>query len=372
MDGEHGKSAYLWLVAMDRGRVEGTSPSMYLKHIDRHIEGEAAQWVLNTESVRVLIYREYLELATESDIEAFHGALTERFKLTEEEARDKFKAMPLVRLLKLRQRASEGLEEYHYRARLVLLDLHGDDGENDALTPLQQSLRSITVERFASDLRDDWPSSGTRFGTRLLQQQILHDTVSLNEAFKMAEAVSKRMNPEREREDGKKKQQEKKKRKLAPELEGPGHAKKQKPRLKLKFPLIVKPGIPELERSDHAKKQESRLTLKFPSTVKPGIPELEGPDHAKKQKPRLKLRFPPTAKPGVPELEGSDHAKEQRPRLELKFPSAAKPRVPELEGPDHAKKQWPRLKANFQSSAKPGVVLPEFRLKTRLRDWTVG
>ena len=268
--------------------MEGTSPSMYFKHIDRHLEGEAAQWVLSTESVRVLIYRGYLELAMESDIEAFHGALTERFKLTEEEARDNVKAMPLVRLLKLRQRASEGLEEYYDRARLVLLDLHGDDGENDALTPLQQSLRSITVEQFASGLRDDWPGSGTRFWTRLLQQQILHDTVSLNEAFKMAEAVSKRMNSEKEREDGKKKQQEKKKRKLAPELEG------------------------------------------------------------------------------------SDHAKKQKPRLELKFPSTAKPGVPELEEPDHAKKQWPRLKANFQSSAKPGVVLPKFRLKTRLRDWTVG
>ncbi|CAF9911917.1 MAG: hypothetical protein ALECFALPRED_007763 [Alectoria fallacina] len=64
VDGEHGKSAYLWLAAMDRGRVEGTPPSMYLKNIDRHLEGEAAQWVMNAESVRVLIYRRYLELAT--------------------------------------------------------------------------------------------------------------------------------------------------------------------------------------------------------------------------------------------------------------------------------------------------------------------
>ena len=110
--------------------------------------------------------------------------------------------MPLHRLLKLRQRASEGLEEYYNRARFVLLDLHGDDGENNTPAPPQQSLRSIAVERFVSGSRDDWPSSGTRFWTRLFQQQILHDTVSLNDAFKMAEAVSKRMNESREGEGG--------------------------------------------------------------------------------------------------------------------------------------------------------------------------
>ena len=88
VDGKYGKSASLWLAYLKRDREAGSTPSLYLQHIDDHLEGEAAQWVLNTPSVSALICRGYGGLATESDVDAFHGALSDRFKTTVEKARN--------------------------------------------------------------------------------------------------------------------------------------------------------------------------------------------------------------------------------------------------------------------------------------------
>lgn len=77
VDGAFGKCASLWLADLECHGEKESSPSTHLQNIDRHLDGEADQWVLNTPSARALIYKGYMELATESDIEAFHGALTQ-------------------------------------------------------------------------------------------------------------------------------------------------------------------------------------------------------------------------------------------------------------------------------------------------------
>ena len=118
---------------------------MFLQNVDRHLEGEAAQWVLKTPNVRALVYKGYMELATESDIETFIGALTQRFQLTDEEAKHKCEETPLYRLYRLEKGSRETLEEYYNRARLLLIELHGNDAENDALAPSQKVLCTIVV-----------------------------------------------------------------------------------------------------------------------------------------------------------------------------------------------------------------------------------
>ena len=174
---------------------------MYLQHIDRHLEGEAAQWVLNTPSVRALVYKGYMDLATGSDIDAFHDALSERFKLTLEEVTAMKKPFPALDILGLEQRASEGLHQYYSRARDLLLSLHGRDDDNDALTSQEVSLRGIVVARFVTGLRDDWPTSDRRLLFRMLQQQIVHPTRTLYSAFRMAEVESKKLDLEKEQQE---------------------------------------------------------------------------------------------------------------------------------------------------------------------------
>ena len=210
---------------------------MYLQHLDRYLEGEAAKWVLNTPSVRALIYKGYMESATESDIDAFHRALSDHFKLTDREARDHI-ATPLQRLVTLRQQTGECLQSYYERARDVLLAIHGRDGESDALTPPEMSLRTLAVWLFARGL------SSERLKDALYQQNIRHHTVSLHQAFKMAEAQLKSVEVEtrsderggkrQEQEEKKKKKSkrirrdEKRKRKAAGHDEGTDSVKRQK------------------------------------------------------------------------------------------------------------------------------------------------
>ena len=222
LDGEYGKSASLWLADMDRHREKGSSPSMYLQHIDRHLEGEAARWVLNTPSIRVLIYKGYMGLATESEIDAFCRALSDRFKLTEDEAHNLLRLTPLGRLAGLGQGSSEDLEQYYGRARDLLLAMHGRDGMNDALTPSEISLRTIAVSVFCMGI------SSKMLRLRLYQQHIYHHSVSLHQAFKMAEAEMKTMEEEAQSADGEEKEQEEKKRKLSTDSEEGNNAKRQR------------------------------------------------------------------------------------------------------------------------------------------------
>ena len=234
LDGEYGKSASLWLADMERHREKGSSPSMYLQHIDRHLEGEAARWVLNTPSVRVLIYKGYMELATESEIDAFGRALSDRFKLTYGEARDFLESTPLWRLIMLEQESSEGLEQYYKRTRELLLAVHGRDGENGTLTPPEISLRTMVVELFALGF------SNQMLRRRGYQQHIYHRTVSLHQAFKMAEAEMKTMEVEAQSADSEKKEQEEKKRKLATDSEEENKVKRQKHMIvKVKLPATT-------------------------------------------------------------------------------------------------------------------------------------
>ena len=192
---------------------------MYLQHIDRHLEGEAAHWVLNTPSVRALIYKGYMELATESDIVAFHGALTQRFKLSAEDCRE-LATSPEIHAHCLEQGPSEPIEEYYGRARGVLLALHGLDGDDDALMPLERSMRAIVVVRFVFGLHD--PS--LRY--RLRQQQICHPTRTLYKAYKMAEAELEMMKLEKKTQECVEKELERK-RKLAEDVADAGNVRRQ-------------------------------------------------------------------------------------------------------------------------------------------------
>ena len=179
---------------------------MYLQHIDRHLDGEAALWVLNTPSVRVLIYKGYMGLATESDIDAFRRALSDRFKLTHGEVRDLDGSTPLWRLFALEQESGEGLKQYYGRARECLVSVHGRD---DTLTPSEMSLRTIAVNLFCFNL------SNKMLRHRLYQQHITHHTVSLHQAFKMAEAEMKTMEDEAQSSDSEEEEHKEKKRKRA-------------------------------------------------------------------------------------------------------------------------------------------------------------
>ncbi|CAF9921905.1 hypothetical protein IMSHALPRED_005283 [Imshaugia aleurites] len=221
LDGEYGKSASLWLADMGRHRETGSSPSMFLQSIAHHLEGKAAQWILQTPGVIALVHKGYMELATESDIEAFCGAFAQRFKLTDKEAQDIFEVSPLDRLYDLVQGPNEHLEEYYNRARLLLNELHGDDGDNGTLTPSETSLHAVVVHGFTRGL------SSKELYYRLLLQHIYHHTVSLYEAFKMAELEAKIMDQEKEREESREEGKDKK-RKLAKDDKAAENAKKQK------------------------------------------------------------------------------------------------------------------------------------------------
>ena len=185
-DGEYGKSASLWLADMERCREVGSSPSTYLQHIDRHLVGEAAKWVLDTPRVMSLIYGAYRGLATESDVDSLHEALRNHFKLTLQEAREFEDEKPLERFMNEPQGDSD-LQQYYGRALDLLLALNGRDGENDTLTLPEISLRAIVVRVFVAGL------SSERLKTWLRQQHICHHTVSLHRAFTMADAASSKV-----------------------------------------------------------------------------------------------------------------------------------------------------------------------------------
>ena len=223
VEGEYGNNAFIWLLEVERHREKVTSPSMCLQHIDRHLEGEAAHWVLNTPNVRILIYKGYMELATEPDLEAFHEALTQRFKLKKEEHEAMRMSWPRYDLSSLHQSvdASETLDDYYSRTRGLLIALHGRDDEYDTLTPPEITLRRIVIAQFVRNLRDDWPASKYYLQNRLYQQQVLDHRVSLPKAFKMAKAESKRMDLEME-------SKLERKRKLATDEKDPDNVKKQK------------------------------------------------------------------------------------------------------------------------------------------------
>lgn len=108
---------------------------------------------------------------------------------------------PQYELLFINQEASESLEEYYSRVRELLNALHGCDHDNDSLTPVEISLRSIVIAQFVFGLREDWPASQRDLRHRLCQQHVLDHRVTLHIAFKMAEAESKRMDLENEMDD---------------------------------------------------------------------------------------------------------------------------------------------------------------------------
>lgn len=191
---------------MERHRKKGFSPSLCLRIIDRQLEGEAERWAKTTPSVRITILKAYGGEAAESDVEVFCEAITQRFKLTDEDVCAMRKSLPQSLLVNLHQAPSENLEHYYGRARDILLALHGRDDEHDTLTPLEISMRSIVIAQFVRYLRDDGPASESSFRFRLHQQQVLHPSVSLHKAFKMAEAESKRTEMEKESKQKRKRQ----------------------------------------------------------------------------------------------------------------------------------------------------------------------
>lgn len=222
VDGEYGKFAALWLVDMESHRQEGSSPSTYLIHLDSHLEGEAARWVLNT-PVGFLINKAYKQKAINSDVEAFYRLLRKRFQMTDDEASHLSGTTPEIHLQHLSQGIDEGLDEYYNRA-LLLINVLGDDGESVGLTPLQRSVRIMVLDRFINGLRY---RSQDSLVWRLFKHHILHHTVSLRQAFKMAEAEIRMMDLEQEMGDRKMKEQAKK-RKLAADAQELANAKKQK------------------------------------------------------------------------------------------------------------------------------------------------
>ncbi len=171
-------------------------------------------------------------LATESDIVSFRGALTDRFKLTDKEARDLFVMTPAGRLLQLEQGPSENLEQYYNRTRGILLDLHGDYDESDTLAPPLQSLRIFVISQFIKRLRD---CSSTCLYSRLRKQNIFHHSVTLYQAFKMVEAEMKNMG-------------------LTTGVKGGAEDSKEKKQEQMTTrPLKRKPSTDEI-RADHTKK----------------------------------------------------------------------------------------------------------------------
>lgn len=210
---------------------------MYLRHLDRHLEGEAEDWVKNTSSVRALIYRGYMQKASESDVDDFHRALSDHFKLTDKEVQDHFEATPWQGLMKLRQRTGEELVRYYERAHNLLLSLHGRDAENDALPPPESSLRATVVCRFAAGL------SGKKLKESLYQQHIHHHTVTLHQAFEMAEAQSKIMEVATRSDERQEKMQQQggKKRKAPTNGEAADSVEEQRHKIvRLKLPTTAK------------------------------------------------------------------------------------------------------------------------------------
>lgn len=240
-DGAYGKSAALWLADMKRHRREGSSPSTYLQHLDRHLEGEAEDKVKNTSSMRALIYRGYMQEAAESDVEDFHRALSDHFKLTSKEVQDHFKAIPWKSLMKLQQRTGEDLVHYYGRAQNLSLVLHGRDAKNDALPPSQISLRATVVCRFVAGL------SGNKLKESLYQQHIHHHTVTLHQAFEMAEAQLKIMEVATRSDEcpGKMQQQGGKKRKAPTNGEEADSVEEQRH-------TVVKPKLPTTAKGNES------------------------------------------------------------------------------------------------------------------------
>lgn len=199
MDREHGKSASLWLAnngTPPRGRIYAVD--VFPAHRPSSQGRKPLSGSLNTPSARALIYKGLMEVAT-PNIEAFQTALTQRFKLTVENLMV-MKSRPQILLCCMNQLASENLEQYYSPNRDVLLALHGCDDDNDTPTPPEISLRSIAVTKFVPGLRNDWPRSCTSLKWRLLQQQMLHHTVSVHKALEMTEAEIKIMDSEKRRD----------------------------------------------------------------------------------------------------------------------------------------------------------------------------
>lgn len=201
--------------------------------MDRHLEGQAGQWVLHTPSVRRLILKAYDGSATDFDIEIFHRALTQRFKLTVEEAWAMEKSRPHFDLLHMKQGASEDLEQYYNRTLAVLIALHDSDGNKGTLTSLEVLLFWTAVERFVAGL------SSRLLRLRLLEQQILHHARIPHKVYNMVKAEIKTMDLKAKIKAAKEKAKElKKKRTLATdEEEQQDNAKKQKKSLLLKLKL---------------------------------------------------------------------------------------------------------------------------------------
>ena len=192
---------------------------MYFQHIDRHLEGEAAKWVMYTPNVRALVYKGYMEVATGSDVDVFYGALSGRFKLNEEESRKLRGADPLSRLMALRQGASESLEQYTGRFRDTLFTQCSRDGDNDPLIPVVVPLLTAAIAQYALGL------SSEKLKESLCQLYIHHPVESFSQARKMAEALTRIIESEEKaeaRNSTEKKRNKNKKRKRAMDGESEG------------------------------------------------------------------------------------------------------------------------------------------------------
>lgn len=181
---------------MEPYRAAASTPSVYLERIFRELEGEALQWLKNTENMMVPIAKGFLGIATESDIDTFHTALRQRFKLGFPELTN-WERSPYWEVRRLEQHPSEQLEHYYERARDLLLVMHGHLRFNDAggtLTPAEVALHAMVIDNFVQGL-DRWISP-----TQLLEQQINHPKYTLHQVYKIIEGEIQIMDFEKGKE----------------------------------------------------------------------------------------------------------------------------------------------------------------------------
>ena len=217
---------------------------MYFQHIDRHLKGEAAEWVLHTPSVRALIYKGFMDDATESDIDNFYGALSDRFKLTLEESQN---LRDTDSVIALRQGADESLEQYTGRFRDKFSMPCSRDAENDTLTSSEIAVRFAIIAQYTLGLYSK------KLKEHLCQQLLHHAAPNLSQVQTMAEAVTRIMEAGAKAEARKSREQESndnKKRKLASQGEEMDSGEKKKHRVvSLKTPRFKKEDTPS-ERTD--------------------------------------------------------------------------------------------------------------------------
>ena len=268
LDGEYGKNASLWLAYMEHRREKDSSPSTYLQHIDRHLEGEAAIWVKNTPDLRVLIYKGYMEVATESDIDVFYCALSDRFRLTGEEPVNLSGADLLSTML--RQNAGESLEQYTDRFRRTATILPGGDGNNEGLVALGPPMITTRIAQYTLGL------SRPELRDSLCKQYIHHPAVDLSQAHDMAKAANRILDAENKVKSRKsrdaemeQKRNENKKRKLSTRDEKSDSQNKESKKKKSKIVTLKLPSSRKEEGSSRRADQVAQATVGSNTATKP-------------------------------------------------------------------------------------------------------